>query len=115
LKLVVASFVASILAVPATAHPILTFDHAIPAVGSTIDTAYEIAIYFTVNYDSDDIAIELHGQSGNRIPIQKIQTKDRPMVAATIDTPLKSGTYAVLWKATGDEDEVWHTYHFQVR
>lgn len=106
---------ASLLAEPATAHPILTFDHAIPAVGSTVDTAYEIAIYFTANYDSDDIAVELHGQSGDRIPIRKIQTKDRPFVMASIDKPLKSGKYAVEWQAIHDQDDVVHTYHFQVR
>ena len=115
MKLVAASLVASILTAPAAAHPILTFDHAIPPVGSIIDTAYEIVIYFTANYDSDDIAIELHGQSGNRIPIKKIQTKNQPVVMATIDKPLKSGKYAVEWQAIHDEDDVVHTYSFQVR
>jgi len=115
MKFVAAVIAASILVMPATAHPILTFDHAVPPVGSTIDTAYEIVLYFTENYDSDDIAIELHGQSGNRIPIQKIQTKNQPVVMATIDKPLKSGKYAVEWQAINDEDDVIHTYSFQVR
>lgn len=115
MKLVAVPLAAFILASPAAAHPILTFDHATPSVGSTVDSASGIAIYFTANYDSDDIAIELHGQSGNRIPIRKIQTKDLPFVLASINKPLKSGKYAVEWQAIHDEDDVVHTYTFQVR
>lgn len=101
------------LAQSASAHSVLYFDHAIPAVGSTVDkkSVRYISLFFSEQYDSGDIDVKL--ANGSRtINTQIIHPADN-IVAAMVKERLPAGIYYVSWKDRHHQDDQWHTFKFE--
>jgi len=103
------------MASPAAAHAIIEFDHAQPAVGSTVDAndAHYLAIWFRAQFERDEIEIRLRNGQGV-VPLVALH-EDGPTweIIARVPNMLPPGIYFVDWREI-DEGELWHTYHFIV-
>jgi len=89
----------------AAAHSILYFDHAVPAVGSTVskDSVREIALYFSESYDSAEFYIGLQC-SGMPIRLTMVASENQPFVVAKTKGKVPAGTCYVSWRP---KDESW--------
>ena len=106
---------ALMLPVPAAAHAILSFDHATPPVGSTVDGAPYIALWFQDQIAPDDIEIRLrNGQAVIQLRSLLSGGGATRVIAAEPHSKLPPGVYSVDWRDR-HEGDFWHTYHFTVR
>jgi len=108
----------SALSTPLIAHSVIEFDHAVPAVGSVIDSRVTtIELYFRTEYDTRDVSILVKNGRG-AIPFHIIPAANTAVIVAKTKSALKAGRYYVSWKISDDhhddDDEFWHQYSFTV-
>ncbi len=111
IRILVGALWLSLSAQAATAHSILTFDHAVPAVGGKVrkGSVRDIRLYFTAPSDSSEVEVRLRCSTG-LIRLKIVASENRPMIVEQVKEGIPTGACYVSWKLT--DDDWWNTYHF---